>query len=69
MSSICLTNTGPPWVTGHCGVQWCSVSIRHTAQVETYTSEINSFTLMHTLVNDSVLPVSGTGGRLTCVSF
>lgn len=62
MVCICLASTSPQWVTGHGGVAWCSVSTRHSAQVEMCPSEINSLTLMHTLVNDSVLPVAGRGG-------
>lgn len=40
---------------GRRGVCWCSVSTTHSAQVEMCPSEIKSLTLMHTLVNYSVL--------------
>lgn len=66
---ICLASTSPQWVTGHSGVWRCSVSTRHSAQVETCPSQINFLTWMHTQINDSVLPVSGRKGWLTHVSF
>lgn len=69
MVCICLASSSPGWVTGHCGVWRCSVSTRRSAQVEMWPSEMNSLTLMHTLVNYSVLPLSGRGGWLTLVSL